>query len=206
MERTMQRFIPSYRALLASILVALLLAGGCSNERPIQPLGSDQNAAENAASSLSKRGNGSRSSNTSLSSASNDKRVKRKNPLEQNNLQTVSQIIKANAGGSVKSNDFEISIPSDALDNDAAISITPTSDLYLQGDFGPDGTQFNPPATLSISYENADLEGITPANLSISWFDPAQGKWIDLGGKLNEKEKIVSVQVRHFTQYTLSMR
>jgi len=190
-----------WQTILASCLITLLLVNGCG-ERPVQPLGSDKSATEIASGSLGKRG--SRNSNNSTSIT--DKRVKRKVLLSATETKTTSKSITTTSGGTVTVNDFSISIPPGAVSSEKNISINCNSDEYLQADFGPDGTQFNLPATLAISYANADMTGITPVNLSISWFDPNQGKWIDLGGTVNTKAKTVSVQVWHFTEYTLSMR
>jgi hypothetical protein len=190
-----------WKAILASCLFILLVVNGCG-ERPVQPLGSDQSATETAAGSLGKRG--SRHSNNSNSIT--DKRVKRKALLSTKQTKTASKSITAISGGTVSINELSISIPPGAVSGDKSISINCNSDEYLQADFGPDGTQFNRPAMITISYANADITDITPANLSISWFDPAQGQWVDLGGAVDTKAQTVSVQVWHFTEYTLSMR
>jgi hypothetical protein len=190
-----------WQTILASCLISLLVVSGCG-ERPVQPLGSDKAATETASGSLSKRG--SRNSNNSTSIT--DKRVKRKVLLSATQTKTASTSITTTSGGTVSINELSISIPPGAVSSDKNISINCNSDEYLQADFGPDGTQFNLPATITISYANADLTDITPANLSISWFDPAQGQWVDLGGTVDIKAKTVSVQVWHFTEYTLSIR
>jgi hypothetical protein len=194
--------ITESRAIIASGLVALLLISGCS-DRPIQPLNSDQSATESTAGSLGKRGSGSNSNNSAFVA---DKRIKRKVLLSTSQVKTTSKLITASSGGTVNVNELSISIPAGAVSDDKNISINCNDDLYVQADFGPDGTQFNIPATITISYANADLTDITPSELSISWFDPNQGKWVDLGGTVDKKAQTVSVQVWHFTEYTLSTR
>jgi hypothetical protein len=180
----------------------LLLISGCS-DRPVQPLGSDKSATEAVPGSLNKRGSGSNSNN---SASVTDKRVKRKTLLSASQIKTTSKLITASSGGTVNVNELSISIPVGAVSDDKNISINCDDDLYMQADFGPDGTQFNKAATITVSYANADLTDISPADLSISWFDPNQGKWIDLGGTVDKKSQTVSVQVWHFTQYSLSTR
>jgi len=194
----MWRMITFSRTIIASCLIVLLLISGCGKEYPKAPLGSDQNATQ------SRLGKKFRNSTSSVISS---KQVKRKKALDQAALRcNASQSIVPSSGGGVKLYDFRINIPAGALSSNTSISIAPTCDTYLQSDFGPDGTQFQIPATLTISYEEADLTGIKPADLTISWFDPATNQWIDLGGTVDTKTKTVSVQVWHFTEYTLSTR
>jgi hypothetical protein len=187
--------------ILLSCLISMFLVNGCG-DRPVQPLGSDQSATESAAGSLGKRGTGKSNNTTSTT----DKRVKRKVFLSATQTKTTSKTITTTSGGTVTVNELSISIPPGAVSSDKNISINCNSDEYLQGDFGPDGTQFNLPATITISYANADMTDITPADLSISWFDPAQGQWVDLGGTVDNKNKTISVEVWHFTEYSLSIR
>jgi hypothetical protein len=192
--------ITGKRAMIASSLAALLLINSCS-DRPVQPLGSDNSATKSASGSLGKRGSGSNSNNSTT-----DKRVKRKVLLSTSQAKTAAKLITASSGGTVSINELSISIPNGAVSSDMNISINCNDDLYLQADFGPDGTQFNKSATITVSYANADMSGITATDLSISWFDPNAGEWIDLGGTVNTKAKTVSAQVWHFTEYTLSTR
>lgn len=178
------------RASLLSSLTILLLLNGCGQEYPKAPLGSIPSTNESAAR---------------LRKAT-ESRIKRKSMLAFTQAHTASKSITASNGGTVGVNEFKISIPAGALGNNASISINCDDDLYLQADFGPDGTQFKVPATITISYANADLTEILPNDLSISWFDPATKQWINLGGNVDTKAKTVTVQVWHFTQYTLSTR
>jgi hypothetical protein len=200
--RNIMRRVQYWQAILTSYLLILLLANGCG-DRPVQPLGADKSATEITSGSLGKRGSGSNSNN---SASVADKRVKRKVALLASQPKTTSKLITASSGGTVSINELSISIPDGAVSSDKNISINCDDDLYVQADFGPDGTQFNKAATITISYANADMTDITQPNLSISWFDPNAGEWIDLGGTVNTKAKTVSVQVWHFTQYTLSTR
>jgi len=197
----MWRFIRSSQTILAISLIVLLLVSGCGEQHPKAPLGSDQSATAHPSASLGKR------FRNSTSSVISSKQVQRKKALDQAALsRNASEVIAPSSGGEVKLYDFRINIPSGALSSNTSISIAPTNDAYLQADFGPDGTLFKVPATLTISYEEADLTGIKPEDLTVSWFDPATNQWIDLGGVVDTKEKTVSVQVWHFTEYSLSTR
>ena len=115
-----------------------------------------------------------------------------------------SQLVPASTGGTLYLGEFKFYIPPGALDHDTVITITQTSDRYIEMDFGPDGTQFDPPATMTISYATANLRNIKPANLSISWFNTATNQWVNIGGTVDTIAKTVSAPISHFTQYTLS--
>jgi hypothetical protein len=189
-ENLMRCIFTQSRAILLSSLTILFLLNGCGQDHPKAPLGSTPGSKESA---------------TRLSKAA-ETRVKRKVLLANTQNQSTSRSISASAGGIIGVQEFKISIPAGALKSNASISIDCDDNLYLQADFGPDGTQFKVPATITISYANADLTGILPADLSISWFDPATQQWIDLGGMVDTKSKTVSVPVWHFTEYSLSTR
>jgi hypothetical protein len=142
--------------------------------------------------------------------ATADTRVARYNILdlalsEIEDLST-AKLVKASTGGTLYFGEFKFYIPPGSLANDTIIGITMTSDKYIQMDFSPDGTQFNPPATMTVTYVTANLNKISPSKLSISWFDTATNKWINLGGTVNQSTLSVSVPISHFTEYSLSTR
>ncbi len=201
----MWRMITFHRTILAGGLIALLLVSGCSEQHPQAPLGSATEASKGA-TSLSKKTNGP----GMTASPSSETRVERYSVLNLALMQaeefTVSQLVKASTGGTLYFGEFEFYIPPGSLANDTIISITMTSDKYIQMDFGPDGTQFNPPATMKVTYATANLKDIKPSNLSISWFDTATKQWINLGGTVDQSTMTVSVPITHFTEYTLSTR
>jgi hypothetical protein len=186
----MQRIVKQTRNIVLTSLMALLLLNGCSENHPKAPLGAIPSSNE---------------STVRLGKAS-EPRVKRKVLLTSTQTKSTSRLVGVSTGGTISVNEFKISIPAGALSSNAGISINCDDNLYLQADFGPDGTQFKVPATMTISYATADMTGILPAELSISWFDPSTNQWINLGGTVDTKAKTVSVPVWHFTEYTLSTR
>lgn len=118
---------------------------------------------------------------------------------------TISKPMTRKAGGMLWHGGHNIKVPSDALPQDQQMFIAINPNNYVQADFGPD-TWFNKPVTVTISYKNADLSGIDENSLTIAWYDETTGQWIDVGGKVDIKNKKVIVQVWHFTQYTLSTK
>lgn len=200
----MWRTITFHRTIVASCLIALLLVSGCG-EHPKAPLGSAPEATKSTTSL------GKRTTDPGINTiSSGDSRVERYNILNLALMQVedlaVSQLVKASTGGTLYFGEFKFYIPPGSLANDTIISIRMTSDKYIQMDFGPDGTQFNPPATMTATYATANLKNKKPSSLSISWFDTVTDQWIDLGGTVNQKTLTVSVPITHFTEYTLSTR
>jgi hypothetical protein len=179
------------------------MSSGCGEQHPKAPLGSYPEASKGTPS-LGKKTTGS-GSNTS-----SDTRVERYSILNLALMQiedlAVAQWVKASTGGTLYLGEFKFYIPPGSLAKDTMISIAMTSDKYIQMDFGPDGTQFNPPATMTVTYATANLKNLKPSNLSISWFDTTKNQWINLGGSVNQSTMTVSVPVTHFTEYTLSTR
>jgi len=192
----MRRMITLHRTIIASCLLALLLVSGCGEQPAKAPLGSNPEAAKSA-TGLSK-------------TATTDTRVARYNILDLALSEiedfSTSQLVKASTGGTLYFGEFKFYIPPGSLVNDTIIGITMTSDKYIQMDFSPDGTQFNPPATMTVTYATANLQNIQPSKLSISWFNTATNKWINIGGTVDQSKLSVSAPVSHFTEYTLSTR
>ncbi len=201
----MWRMRTFHRTILVSSLSALLLMIGCGEQTPQAPLGSQREAGNNAVS-LGKKTNGPSGSATPSSSPL----IERSSPLDLALMQaedfTYSQLVPAATGGTLYFGEFKFYIPPGSLANDTVISVTQTSDRYIQMDFGPDGTQFNPPATMTVSYATANLRNLKPSNLAVSWFNTATNQWINLGGTVNQSAMTVSVEIEHFTQYALSTR
>jgi len=118
---------------------------------------------------------------------------------------TVSKWTTQKSGGPVWHGGHKINFPASALAQDAQASISISPSNYIQVDLGPDGW-FNRPVTVTISYKNADLTGINESSLTIAWYDETTGQWIAVGGTVDAWKKCITVEVRHFTEYTISTR
>jgi hypothetical protein len=199
----MRQIMAFNRAIIASFAVVLLLISGCGEQQPKAPLDSNPEATESATGLSKKR-------ITASTSTSSDTRVARYNILNfglmlVEDLST-SQLVKASTGGTLYLGEFKFYVPPGSLANDTVIGITMTSDKYIQMDFSPNGTQFNPPAIMTATYATADLKNISASKLSISWLDTGTNQWINLGGTVDQSKWTVSVPITHFTEYSLSTR
>lgn len=114
-------------------------------------------------------------------------------------LKTVSRLL----GGVVSLLDVSLQIPPLALDSNTRISIEiPDLDYYVY-DFGPDGLQFNKPATMTISYKNANMNGVNESNIRLAWWDKDAGNWVDMPCVVDQTNNIVTGPVYHFSAYGL---
>ncbi|MBI4331816.1 MAG: fibronectin type III domain-containing protein [Chloroflexi bacterium] len=67
---------------------------------------------------------------------------------------------------------------------------------------GPSGAQFNPPISLTMSYNPATLPpGVKPTSLVVAFWDGSG--WVSLGGKVNTANNTITVDVSHFTEFAI---
>ena len=80
-----------------------------------------------------------------------------------------------------------------------------TSIIGLVYDLLPDGATFVPPATLTFTYDPAEIpEGVNEEDLVIAMWDETASKWIELEGCTVDLEThTISAPVSHFTDFTV---
>jgi hypothetical protein len=108
--------------------------------------------------------------------------------------------------------EIAILIPENALSDNVAISVTEVqtteqttpsgikigSSIY---EFGPDGTKFDRPVTISLKVplsQDMDINNIAPA-----WYDKEQQQWIKIPGIIDLKTGLVVFRIDHFTKFAL---
>ena len=78
----------------------------------------------------------------------------------------------------------------------------PEGTVVLAYEFGPSGSRFNPPLTLTFSYEAAGLTGNTPEELlHIIFWDGTQ--WVEIASTVDTSTHTVSAKLSHFSVYVL---
>lgn len=115
-----------------------------------------------------------------------------------------SKVVGA-SGGSISSADgnVDLVIPAGALASDVTITIQPatspgTGSIGTVYDFGPDGTKFLNPITMTFHYGGFDLRGHNAKELRVATF--IDGAWVPwTGTALDEAAQKVSAQVTHFS-------
>ncbi len=108
-----------------------------------------------------------------------------------------------------------LGVPAGALSSDTPISVVPLPPLPDTGsvaralsgtlhEFGPDGTAFALPVTLSLRYEPGALPtGLTAADLRVAQLKPEGWEILQEGAAFNAATRTVSATVRHFSTYAL---
>jgi hypothetical protein len=82
-----------------------------------------------------------------------------------------------------------------------------SSVIGLVYNFGPDGTTFDPPATLTMSYSPSQLPpGFSPNNLTVAMWDSVSSQWIYLESTVDTESGTVNAKVSHFTSFTVLTR
>ena len=79
-------------------------------------------------------------------------------------------------------------------------------DAYLIGayDFGPDGTTFDPPITLTRSYDPNDIpEGVAEEDLVLAWYDEAGARWVELACVVDTENNTITASIEHFTTFVI---
>ncbi|HYR08681.1 MAG TPA: hypothetical protein VEQ60_12955 [Longimicrobium sp.] len=108
--------------------------------------------------------------------------------------------IVASEGGFVELNGFRVDIPAGALSQNTTITIDlPTDNVLgkrLIAEFGPHGTQFNTPVTLSFPLTGVLLP-LGPIEVA-RW---ENGGWTSLGGSVNLLGTVLSSTTPHFSTY-----
>ena len=108
--------------------------------------------------------------------------------------------IVASQGGFVELNGFRVDIPAGALSQNTTVTIDLPSDNVLGkrliADFGPHGTQFNTPVTLTFP-----LTGVLWTGSPIEVARWENGAWTSLGGSVNLLGTKLTGQTPHFSTY-----
>ncbi len=68
-------------------------------------------------------------------------------------------------------------------------------------EFGPSGTKFEKPVTISIKLpitEDIDIESLTPA-----WYDEENNKWVPVSGIIDVEDGLVVFEIDHFTKFAV---
>jgi len=93
---------------------------------------------------------------------------------------------------------------------EAAVDETPPdppADANIIGlayDFGPDGATFDPPITLTFSYDPDALpEGVAEEDLVLAYYDQEAGEWVELDCVVDTVNNVITASVPHFTTFAI---
>ena len=127
-------------------------------------------------------------------------------------------------GGSVATSGGEagITIPENVVSDDTTFTITPSTDTTATppptGSFmvgsqiynftatsaeGDPITTFDQPVTLTFTYTDAQIAEIGESSLQVYYWDSSSSAWVSVGGTVDPVTNTVTVDVDHFTYFTL---
>jgi len=83
----------------------------------------------------------------------------------------------------------------------------PPEDTHIIGlayDFEPEGATFDPPITLTWSYDPDALpEGVAEEDLVLAYYDEEAGEWVELDCVVDTENKTITASVSHFTTFAI---
>jgi len=83
----------------------------------------------------------------------------------------------------------------------------PPEAAYIIGlayDFGPDGATFDPPLTLTWSYDPDALPGgVAEEDLVVAYYDEATGEWVEVDCVVDIENNTITASVAHFTTFAI---
>ncbi len=77
--------------------------------------------------------------------------------------------------------------------------------IILAVDLGPDGAVFDPPITISMTYDPKSLpEGASESDLVLMYYDPAGGRWMEVDNMVRDPTThTITGTISHFTVYAI---
>ena len=94
-----------------------------------------------------------------------------------------------------------------SLTADALVTIQDYDPNVLDVQFGPSGTRFTVPVTLTVDFSNtaadpgaAQFDGREPV---LYWLNDQTGAWVEMPGRVDWEQKKLIVQLPHFSRYVV---
>ena len=112
-------------------------------------------------------------------------------------------IIPSSLGGTLSLLDVVLTVPAGAVKNDTLFSISIPDDELFYNEFGTNGLLFAVPVTVTMSYRNADLSGITESHIKLAWLDERTNAWKSMACVVDTVSKTVTGELYHFSAYGL---
>jgi hypothetical protein len=100
-------------------------------------------------------------------------------------------------GGQFSFGNYTLSVPPGALATSVRLSITQENNGQWPVRFGPEGTQFAVPVTMTFDASSETNAG----SMSVAWWNPSTGQWVD---QLTKHDgSLVMTDASHFSKYVI---
>ena len=97
-----------------------------------------------------------------------------------------------------------------SLTSDALITIQDYDPNVLDVQFGPSGTKFPVPVTLTVDFSNTAADpGAAPSDGRepvLYWLNDQTGDWVEMPGRVDWASKHLIVQLPHFSRYVVGSK
>jgi hypothetical protein len=139
-------------------------------------------------------------------------------PPSSGDVEPASRLVEAEDGARVERDDGTgVTVPKDALATDLEITVAQAdaeedavskqasraqkkiAAASEEVEYGPEGTRFSKPVTLTISYDPAP--GLDESKLKVHYWNPNSKEWEALDSVVDTRAKTVSAQTTHFSVY-----
>lgn len=129
----------------------------------------------------------------------------RRGPSLANNGATARRV-NAKNGATITNDDASLTVVPGSIPDDTTIVMKAQNDGFVSFRFGPNGLQFDPAATLTISAAKANLDGLDTSQLAIAGAHDDVDDWQVIGGAYDPATNTVSAEIEHFSRYALCIR
>ncbi len=110
-------------------------------------------------------------------------------------------VISSEDGGRLALSDVVLDVPANAVASDTLFSILiPDAGVFFC-EFGTSGLVFSTPVRVTMSYSEADLNGVDESTIRIAYLNESSGIWESLQCDVDPVSKIVVAYMDHFSAY-----
>ena len=115
----------------------------------------------------------------------------------------IAESISAEEGGTLVLCDVILEVPPGAVRTDTTFSIYIPDINVFYNEFGTDGLVFDVPVTVTMSYREADLSGVSEESIRIAFYNDNAGVFEDVDCDIDFENKTVTAKLNHFSAYGL---
>ena len=103
-------------------------------------------------------------------------------------------------GGRLEHSIFSVDVPSGAVDASTQFELKVEENAGVRVSLFPEGLQFSRPVKLSMDL--SEIVGFEGPGMTVYWWDPAEGEWVNIGGEWDNDTRTLSIELWHFSDYS----
>ena len=122
----------------------------------------------------------------------------------------VTKLVRKDQEMVVTGHRWSLQFEKGSLSEDATVTIQDYDANVLDVQFGPHGTQFPVPVTLTVDLSNTDADPSAPryngCQPTLYWLNDETNKWEEIPGRLDAVNKKLIVKLPHFSRYVVGTK